>query len=177
MLDSDLDIVQNALRVKAAKIESKSIKSVRSRVTTINEHAPVLITMDQFKDALRRHFSGCTDNITYELTGEDCKAIDRLVREKYGTWEWNYGKSPACTIRRDHRFPGGLITVFMEIEDALIRSIHIYGDFFGSREIGELENALTGMPLDENLIKHLSGLPVSEYIHGMTAQELALIIR
>ena len=47
MLDSNLDTVQKALRVKDAKIQSKSIKSVRSRVTTINENAPDRISMDK----------------------------------------------------------------------------------------------------------------------------------
>ena len=45
MLDSNLDKVGDALRVREAKFTSKSVKSVRSRVTTINEHAPRKITM------------------------------------------------------------------------------------------------------------------------------------
>ena len=40
MLDSNLTDVADALRVKQAKFDSKAVKSVRSRVTTINTHAP-----------------------------------------------------------------------------------------------------------------------------------------
>lgn len=40
MLDSNLTSVADALRVKEAKFDSKAVKSVRSRVTTINAHAP-----------------------------------------------------------------------------------------------------------------------------------------
>ena len=36
MLDSNLTDVADALRVKQAKFDSKAVKSVRSRVTTIN---------------------------------------------------------------------------------------------------------------------------------------------
>ena len=35
MFDSDIDEVVNALKVKKDKIESKGIKSIRSRVTNI----------------------------------------------------------------------------------------------------------------------------------------------
>ena len=37
MLNSELDEVQNALRVNPAKIKSKGIKSVRKRVANIEE--------------------------------------------------------------------------------------------------------------------------------------------
>ena len=177
MLDSNLDTVQNALRVKKAKIESKSIKSVRSRVTTINEHAPERITMDRFKETLSRHILTGKDSEAYMLTQEDHEAVERLVREKYGTWEWNYGRSPACSVRKEHRFPGGLITILMEVESGKIKSIHFFGDFFGVRELSELEAAITGMPLDEHLAERLTELPIGKYIHGLTAEELAGIIR
>ena len=53
MLDSNLTDVADALRVKQAKFDSKAVKSVRSRVTTINTHAPTPIAMEDFKSALR----------------------------------------------------------------------------------------------------------------------------
>lgn len=177
MLDSSLDAVQNALRVKPAKFESKSTKSVRSRVTTINEHTPIHITMDQLKERLRFHVMKDQEGQAYTLTEEDRTAVKRLADEKYSTWEWNYGKSPACSIRRDYKYPGGLITVHLDVEEGIIREIKIYGDFFGSREICSLEEALTGLPLDEHFAERISSLPVGEYIYGLTAKELAGIIR
>ena len=53
MLDSNLTSVTDALRVKEAKFDSKAVKSVRSRVTTINAHAPAPISMEDFKGALK----------------------------------------------------------------------------------------------------------------------------
>ena len=82
MLDSNLENVQDALRVKAAKFESKSIKSVRSRVTTINEHAPSPISMETFKETLKRHVLSTNNGGTYTLTPEDTAQIERLARLK-----------------------------------------------------------------------------------------------
>lgn len=177
MLDSDLDMLQRALRVKKAKIESKSIKSVRSRVTSINENAPEHISMDRFKEVLTKHILEGWQTRAYALTEDDHREINKLVSEKYGTWEWNYGRSPASSVRRDVRFPGGLITIHMEVEGGMIRTIRFFGDFFGTGDLEELENAMQGLPLNEHLALHLSELSVGDYIHGMTPEELAGIIR
>ena len=177
MLDSNLENVQDALRVKAAKFESKSIKSVRSRVTTINEHAPSPISMETFKETLKRHVLSTNNGGTYKLTPEDIAQIERLARDKYSTWDWNYGRSPACSIRRDAHFEGGLICVQMNVEHGLVSDIHFSGDFFGNRDLMQLEQSLIGLPLDEHLKEKLSGLSVEEYIHGMSADLLADLLR
>ena len=177
MLDSNLENVQDALRVKAAKFESKSIKSVRSRVTTINEHALSPISMETFKETLKRHVLSTNNGGTYKLTPEDIAQIERLARDKYSTWDWNYGRSPACSIRRDAHFEGGLICVQMNVEHGLVSDIHFSGDFFGNRDLSQLEQSLIGLPLDEHLKEKLSDLSVEEYIHGMSADLLADLLR
>ena len=177
MLDSNLENVQDALRVKAAKFESKSIKSVRSRVTTINEHAPSPISMETFKETLKRHVLSTNNGGTYKLTPEDIAQIERLARDKYSTWDWNYGRSPACSIRRDAHFEGGLICVQMNVEYGSVSDIHFSGDFFGNRDLSQLEQSLIGLPLDEHLKEKLSDLSVEEYIHGMSADLLADLLR
>ena len=91
MLDSDLEKVADALNVKAAKFVSKSSKSVRSRVTTINENAPRHITMEEFKSALKERILGNGSIEPYELTWEDLAEIRYLRDTKYATWQWNYG--------------------------------------------------------------------------------------
>ena len=177
MLDSNLETVQDALRVKAAKFESKSIKSVRSRVTTINEHAPSKIPMELFKETLRRHLLSGRDEGVYTLTAADREAVDRLAREKYATWQWNYGRSPACKIRRDLKCAAGLVTVQMDVNHGVISALHLSGDFFGNGDLHELEEALTGLPLDSGLTDKLRTLPIEEYIHGMTVEELSDLLR
>ena len=177
MLDSNLDKVQDALRVSKAKIESKSIKSVRSRVTTINEHAPKPIPMELFKQTLKRQVMSGKDEGSYELTNADRSVVNALIKEKYGTWDWNYGASPACRIRRELKYDGGLICAQMEVEHGTVTEVHLSGDFFGNRDLNELEHKLTGLVLDEHLADRLSDIPVGEYIHGMTADMLAGLLR
>ena len=52
LFNSDLSNVSEALKVKPLKIESKSIKSVRSRVTNILPHLKTPISIEEFKNIL-----------------------------------------------------------------------------------------------------------------------------
>ena len=177
MLDSDLEKVQGALKVKEAKFESKSIKSVRSRVTTINACAPRKITMAEFKEALKRQVFANNDMRTYELTEEDRRQIRKLAEEKYSTWDWNYGFYPQYSICREQKFESGLVTIRMEVEHGVIRKIRIAGDFFGNADIAELEEQLTGLPLDDRLQSRLETLYLEDYMHGITPADLAGLLR
>ena len=177
MLDSNVTQVADALKVRPAKFESKAVKSVRSRVTTINAQAPAPISMEDFKAALKECAMASGELEPFALTREDLAAVQALRDGKYATWEWNYGFSPAYGVRREMKFPGGLVTAHLQAEKGRIQAVRFYGDFFGSRDLGELERALEGLPLDEHLAEALTGLQVGEYMNGVTPQELARLLR
>ena len=177
MLDSDLEKVADALNVKAAKFKSKNSKSVRSRVTTINAHAPRKISMEEFKTALKEHILGSDGIEPYELTEEDLREIEKLRDEKYSTWAWNYGRAVQYEMTREEKFDAGLVTVNMTAKDGRIVDIKFFGDFFGNGEIEDLEKALQGVILDNVLEEKLEALNLDEYMHGITPAELAGLIR
>ena len=177
MLDSDLEKVADALNVKAAKFKSKNSKSVRSRVTTINAHAPRKISMEEFKTALKEHILGSEGMEPYELTEEDLREIKRLRDEKYSTWAWNYGQAVQYEMTREEKFDAGLVTVNMTAKDGRIVDIKFFGDFFGNGEIEDLEKALQGVILDNVLEEKLEALNLDEYMNGITPAELAGLIR
>ena len=176
MLDSNLTSVADALRVKEAKFDSKAVKSVRSRVTTINAHAPAPISMEEFKEALTECAMASGELEPCTLTEEDLAAIRKLRDEKYATWAWNYGFSPAYDMRREMKFPAGLVTAHLSAEGGKIKAVRFYGDFFGG-ELGELEGAMVGLPLDGHLTEALEALRVGDYMSGITAEELSRLLR
>lgn len=177
MLDSDLEKVADALKVKEAKFKSKQSKSVRSRVTTINANAPHKISMEEFKASLKEHILGDGSVAPYELTTEDLAAIERLRDEKYATWEWNYGRAAIYEMTREEKFDAGLVTVHMTVKGGRIEEIKIYGDFFGNGEIEDLEESLKGVILDNRLEDRLRELDLAEYMAGISPSELAGLIR
>ena len=172
MLDSNLTDVADALRVKDAKFASKSVKSVRSRVTTINANAPSPVTMEQFKSLLKSYITQAGPLEPLRLTGDQLLQIQTLRDEKYATWAWNYGASPDYELKKELKFPAALVSVRLSASDGAIRAVRFYGDFFGSGDLAELEGALVGLPLDRTLEEKLAGLDVGRYMAGVTAAEL-----
>ena len=177
MLDSNLTNVSDGLKVRKAKFISKNAKSVRGRVTTINSHLEKPLSMDEFKQALKRNILGDGQIEPYILAAADLAAIEKLKKEKYQTWEWNYGRAISYTMIREEKFPAGLVTVHMKAEKGHILDIKFYGDFFGNGEIGVLEQGLKGAVLDKSLERVLEELNLQYYMHGISAKELSSLIR
>lgn len=178
LFHSNLNVIQNALNVKPDKIQSKGVKSVRSRVTNILDYIPEKITLPQFKEILVQHmFSADAGLSAYELTEQDLAAVQKLRDEKYATWEWNYGRSPAYNLVKERRFPFGGVTLSLDVEGGTLRSVDFSGDFFGNGDIEELGAALVGTPMREEALEAaLASVEVDYYIKGMDAATLAAFI-
>ena len=173
MLDSNLSNVIGALKPKDAKFDSKSTKSVRSRVTTINENLPNPISMAEFKQAILNEIQTDEKMQEYLLTDEDYEQIEALKKEKYSTWEWNYGITKEYGYSIDRKFDFGLVSIKANVERGIIKEIRIFGDFFGDGDIEQLESALAGERLDSGLGKRIEEkLDIREYIRGMTTGQL-----
>jgi lipoate---protein ligase len=177
LFSSNLEILSAALKVKGDKIESKGIKSVRSRVTNIQDHLPGL-TIDAFKDVLVEEINRSNRQITeYVFTEADRAAISKLREEKYATWTWNYGQSPDYNIKKERRFGGGGLSLYMTVHKGTIQSIRIFGDFFGEGELTEIEQCLVGTELREEAIgAALEGLDIPVYIHGLRMEEFIKMV-
>ncbi|MED1796536.1 lipoate--protein ligase [Brevibacillus nitrificans] len=153
LFDSEMENVVSALKVNAEKIQSKGIKSIRSRVANITEFLERDMTIEEFRVAILHSIFGGGDVEEYKLTEEDWEKIHELSRERYQSWDWNYGKSPKSNYRATKRFEGiGTIEVQLDIEKGRIQTAKIYGDFFGVRDVAELEALLREIPYDRQAV-------------------------
>lgn len=177
LFNSQLEDVGSALNVKMGKITSKGIKSVRSRVANIAEFLDDGLKdmgVEGFKSKiLSGIFNGSGEIPQYVLTEDDWEAIRNLSDERYANWDWNFGKSPDFNLRKTHRFPIGEIDACIDVQKGSIRGIKIYGDFFGQREIAEIEQRLAGVRFDRKSLREaLDPVDVSYYFGGLTNEEL-----
>lgn len=173
MLNSEIENMVSALKVKKDKIESKGIKSVRSRVANISEFLTEKVEIDEFRSLLLKNiFEGQDEIPEYVLTDEDWEKIYQLSKERYRNWEWNYGKSPKFNLQHSHRFPAGSIDVRLEVNKGVIENCKIYGDFFGVGEVSEIEEKLTGTRYGKNEIdKALADIDTTHYFGNVTKDE------
>lgn len=178
LFKTDIDAVASALKVKKDKIESKGIKSVRSRVGNISDFLKEPMTVEEFRMEILKSIFGGEENIQYyELTDEDWEKIHTLSKERYQTWEWNYGKSPRFNIQKTHRFPSGGIDIRLEVNKGIIEEAKIFGDFFGVGDVEEIEKLLVGVRYDRSEIaKAIEEVDIPHYFGGITKEDFLQLI-
>ena len=176
LFDTDLDKMSSVLRVSNDKIVSKGISSVRDRVTNIRDHLPQSMSLDDFWAHMRR--SVAADMPVYMLAGRDIDAVDTIRRERYDTWDWNFGRSPGYSIIKKRLVPGfGTIRICMEVKDGKIAAYKTDGDYFGNRLCDGVAAALYGARLAPDALRTaLSGLVLDEYYRGLGTDELVGLI-
>ncbi|MDR3332915.1 MAG: lipoate--protein ligase [Synergistaceae bacterium] len=174
LYSADFTDLARALKPRSIKIESKSVKSVRKRVTNIADHMKNPIPVEDFFAGLALYFMENSEDITpYELTDFDIAETERLTEEKYSTWEWNFGKSPDYNVSNVRRYGYGIVETRLMVEEGMIKDAGIYGDFFGMTDKSELERRLLGLRHErEAITASLEGFDVGACISGMTTEEL-----
>lgn len=175
LFDSKIENVVEALNVKAEKIESKGIKSVKSRVANIKEFLKNEITIDEFKNVLIENiFDGVKDYPVYKLSDKEWAEVEKIADTKYRTWEWNYGRSPEFNIQKINRFEFGQIDARINVKDGIIKDIKLFGDFLGHGEMKEIEERLTGKRYEEKEIENaISDINLNEYIGNINKKDFA----
>lgn len=185
MLDVDQSVLPEVLKVPADKLASKGIQSVRSRVTNLRPYlAPEYqqLTVPEFRDILLLRLFGANDlsaikDREYQVTAEDQAAIDQLYQDIYSNWDWVYGKSPAFTLKKRQHFTMGTIDARLTVTGGKITAIKFYGDFFGAKDVAELQAALIGVQYDhEHVAQALAAFDLNAYFTGIDAEALTNLL-
>src|SRR5690625_454939 len=180
MFDSEIEHVVAALNVKKEKIESKGIKSIRSRVANITEFLDEKITMDEFKKTILQFIFNVDDEgdvPQYELSEQDWENVYELSEKRYQQWEWNYGRSPAFNKQVSHKFTSGLIDVSLDVKKGIIDNCKIYGDFFGLGEVQDIENKLSVVRHKREAVETaLEDVDITHYLGKITKDEFINLI-
>ena len=168
LFSSQISDISNALKVKPIKFEGKSIKSVKARVTNISEHLKVPMDILEFKDLIMDClYKTNTDNKYYTLSELDINNINKLVEEKYNTWDWNFGHSPKYSLYNELKYPGGNVEFNLNVEGGIIKDIKFFGDFFGKCDISHIENLLLNTKHEEESLKTiLNSININDYFLG-----------
>lgn len=166
LFNVDTSVLSSALNPSKLKIESKGIKSVRSRVTNIKDCLKNQLTVTEFLNGLAKVFLKNAE--PYEFSEQDKTAIINLRNQKYSTYEWNIGRSPKGSIIFEEKFDFGILSLTFDVKDGVINNADIHGDFFSKKDVKELSKKLNGVKFEkQTLLDTLND--VSEYIVGANA--------
>lgn len=173
LFNSEMENVASALKVNQVKLQSKATKSVRSRVANISEFLPKPMTIEEFKQYILHHIFGGKEVEEYVLTEQDWENVYALSKSRYQTWEWNYGESPKSNFSQTLRFDIGTVEAKLNIESGKISNAKIYGDFFGVRDVAELEAKLIGVPYTKHdVMEVLKNTDLNSYFGPISADQL-----
>lgn len=146
LFDTDLDKLEQVLKPASDKVESKGIKSVRSKVTNLKPYAPRGMDLQQFKQALQQRLFENKLPAEYQPTSEDRAEIQKLVESKYLSWDWTFGRNPSTHVRSTCNCSVGAIEIVLELEKGELAACHILSDALGKTVIQELERRLSNIP-------------------------------
>ncbi|MEJ5145226.1 lipoate--protein ligase [Sphingobacterium sp. MYb388] len=174
LISSQMEVLGDALKVNPLKFIDKAVKSNRARVINLNEYLPQDMTVSAFKQLLIEEMrKNNPEAKIYKLTDEDILGIEKLVAEKYSTWEWNFGFSPNYNFKKAIKIPAGFIEIHLDVHKGYIEKAKIFGDFFASKPIEELENILIGQKHEAvHLAQLLEKHDVTAYFGKVNIAEL-----
>lgn len=136
LFDADLNVLRSCLKENSFKVESKAVSSVRSSVMNMKDATNKLSTTEELKDYLKRELKA--DSVL-QFADEEWSAILKSATDKFKSFEWVYGRSPATTITKPE--------IEIEIEEGFISEIrntkHEIRDMIGMKyEFNEIKKAL-----------------------------------
>lgn len=104
LFDSDLEALEEiSVRGKNACVQTKGTQSAICTVTNIRRHLAEDMTIEAFQRQLLDYMVPEARN-RLELTKAQEADIRQLAEEKYHSWEWTWGRTPAFSYERSGSF-------------------------------------------------------------------------
>jgi len=153
LFSSNLDELNESIKINPNTYSDKAVKSIRSEVANISEFLKEPITITEFADLIANHIKQAfPSSKSYELNINDIKKINGLVDTKYSTWDWNYGYSPTYTLKKEILIGENILGIMISVDKGIIREVKLKGNFLNKEDILKIEQSLTDCPHDIDAI-------------------------
>jgi lipoyltransferase/lipoate-protein ligase len=170
MYDVNIDYLVRSITPNKEKLISKGIESVRQRVTNLKDY--VKMSMEELKASLA---SQMCDETIY-LTDEELTIV-LAKEEQFLLPSWIEGNNPPYEIKKEFRFPTGLVRFTYEVRKNKIYNLKISGDFFSTLDIEDFAKMFDNVTYSENIIYELlSKIKVDDYITGLTSDDIVKLL-
>lgn len=143
MVDVDMEKLPRYLSPPKAKLESKGVASVRSRVTNLKEYYPAL-TCSLMRQKLEEAFAqvyGLTPEVI--TLGDDALATIEKDTLENRSWQWLYGNKLSFSVAFDEYFSWGYIQLQLQVQSGIVTLVKVYSDAMDWSIAPMLEQALT----------------------------------
>ena len=151
LVDVDTAHMGRYLSPSKAKLASKGVESVRSRVVNLKELNPA-ITVDALKAAMRQAFSEVY-GLPLDLPPVIDEARVKGLSAHYASDAWLFGQKLPFTFRCESRFLWGGVELQICADRGVITDAKVYTDAMDDGLADKLKAALIGCPLRKEAIR------------------------
>jgi len=172
LFNSDLSGLLEALRINPRRYRDKAVKSIRSRTANISDFLTKKMGISELSDDIFNHIIEMYPGSKfYNLSTSDHEAIQQLVREKFSTWEWNYGYSPNYIFERKVEISGYDIAISLQVEKGLMVKARLSGDILQESLRKKFELLLLHQKHDESVINEILDHQAFEVLLEITGKD------
>ena len=166
---ADINEMERILTPDISKLKANGTDSVRSRVINIKSITDKWIDTEAFEADIIEYLGAD------KLQPNDEK-IKELIKSRYSTWEWNYGRDPECDLSSERKFKIGLVGIKLSIKGGIIKTCSFTGDYIDAGPLEKIAEALIGLKHDrESIIPVVSKYDCSRYF-GVDNKEVVEFI-
>ena len=153
LVDVDMSRLGQYLMPSKAKLQSKGVDSVRSRVVNLKELCPDL-TIGRMQEEMLKAFQTVYGMASQALSPADLDMdyVNRL-EERNASWAWNYGKSLPASFVCEDRFPWGGIQLQLQVEKGRVAAAEVYSDAMEWALAPVLRQALAGCQFTQQALQ------------------------
>lgn len=144
LVNENKDIINQVLTSKPTKLQSKGVKSIKSRIINLSEIVPS-ITVNKIKEEIIKVFSLEYGNtILLDIKKEQYEGIKNVLTSK----KWLFSQNPTYNIRIVGRTSFGEMDFYLNIKDKVITHAKVYSDTLDNSIVPFLESYLVGKQVD-----------------------------
>lgn len=164
LLNVDTTSMSRFLNPSKAKLQSKGVDSVRSRVVNLSSLCPE-ITVDTMKQAMFTAFSKVYGLPAVPLCAERLEQTAiQDSRERFSSERWKYGPKIPFTNRLEQRFSWGEVNLDLHVNEGMITKALLSSDSMEADWFSDIGTEFQGLPyrtdilckaLDHSLEQHL----------------------
>lgn len=152
LIDADMSKLGNYLNPSKKKLESKGIKSVRSRVANLVEFNKEITHENLSLSIIKNFFDHYQNECEIEHLDQDILIKNDKLSGYYNdlkNWKWRFGETPKFNHFMEERFDWGGIEIHIDAHKGLITDTQIFSDSLHPEMIEYLMHAFKGKVYDE----------------------------
>lgn len=148
LISADLFKLSSALANNFNKYTDRAVKSIRSKVSNINGFIKQPVGITDIKNQLLQYFRQKYRPDNYYFSSNDTNNIEKLIEQKYSTWEWNFGYSPNYIFEDKILINEKETDIQLNVENGLIKEAKI-------KNFKKIEDLITGARHEYNDVKKI----------------------